>query len=360
MDQEKEEPQRFISEPPLVSVIIVNYEGIKWLQLFMAQLIHNTSYPHFEVIVVDNASSDGSVEYLQDKFSQVKIIKLTENRGYAHGTNVGVKEANGEVLAFLNNDIEVTPEWLSEAVSKLYSQDDIGAVQCKSIFHGTKDLIDSVGLSIDRCNVALIIGRNEKDTGQYDTLSEIGAFSGGSMLIRRKLFKQIGGFDETYFMYFEDVDLSWRLKMSGYKIVPAPTSLVYHVGSASSKIVTRDKVWDPSPFFAFEMTKNYLYCWFKNSKPKTVICYLPVICCVVISMCLLALIRGKPKIFAAHIKAVTWIIGNAKTIYKKGTEIQKLKKGQSDDLLFVKQVSRGSTNLTNGIRKMLSMMRNAI
>jgi GT2 family glycosyltransferase len=357
--QRKEEPPLINSQPPFVSVIIVNYEGLKWLKLFMAQLI-NTSYPHFEVIVVDNGSRDGSVEYLQDRFKQVRVIGLSENKGYAHGTNVGVKEATGDVLAFLNNDIEVTPEWLSEAVAKLFSQDSIGAVQCKSIFHGTKDIIDSIGLSIDRCNVALIIGRNEEDTGKYDNLPEIGAFSGGAMLIRKKLFEQLGGFDETYFMYFEDVDLSWRLKMAGYKITPAPTSLVYHVGSASSGIVTKTRVWDPSPFFAFEMTKNYLYCWFKNSKRKTVICYFPVVSGIVISMCLLALIRRKPKIFMAHMKAVIWIMRNSRTICKRGTEIQKLKNGTSDDLLFIKQISKGSTNLTNGLRKMLSMMRNAI
>lgn len=324
----------------------------------MSRLIQ-TSYPHFEVIVVDNGSHDGSVQYLQDNFKQVKTISLSENRGYAHGINIGAREATGDILAFLNNDIEVSPQWLSEAVSKLRSADDIGAVQCKSIFYESKDIIDCVGLSIDRFNVANIIGRNEKDNGQYDNLPEIGAFSGGAMLIRKELFKQIGSFDETYFMYFEDVDLSWRLRLSGYKIVPASNSLVYHVGSASSGIVTPTRVWDPSPFFAFEMTKNYLYCWFKNSKPKTVICYSPVVWCVIISMCLLAIIRKKPNIFAAHIKAVIWIIRNARTIYKKGTEIQKLKNGQSDDLLFVKQISKGSTNLMTGMRKMLSMMRNA-
>jgi GT2 family glycosyltransferase len=325
----------------------------------MSSLIH-TSYPHFEVIVVDNGSHDGSVQYLKDNFKQVKIISLSENKGYSHGINVGAEEAAGDILAFLNNDIEVTPNWLSEAVAKLYSADNIGAVQCKSIYHGAKDIIDCVGLSIDRCNVVHIIGRNQKDTGQYDSLSEIGAFSGGAMLIRKELFEQIGRFDETYFMYFEDVDLSWRLRLAGYKIAPVPTSLVYHVGSASSGIVTQDRVWDPSPFFAFEMTKNYLYCWFKNSKPKTVVCYFPVVCCVVISMCLLALLRRKPKIFVAHIKAVTWIIRNANTVYKRGTEIQRIKNGQSDDLLFMKQISGSSTNLTNGVRKMLSMMRNAV
>lgn len=359
MDYGKEEPQRIISEPPFVSVIMVNYDGCKWLKSFMSQLMQ-TSYSHFEVIVVDNGSHDGSVQYLQDNFKQVKTICLSENKGYAHGINVGAREAAGNILAFLNNDIEVTPQWLSEAVTKLRSADDIGAVQCKSMFYDAKDIIDCVGLSIDRFNVANIIGRNEKDNGQYDNLPEIGAFSGGAMLIRKELFKQIGGFDETYFMYFEDVDLSWRLRLSGNKIVPASNSLVYHVGSASSGIVSPTRVWNPSPFFAFEMTKNYLYCWFKNSKPKTVICYFPIICCVVISMCLLAIIRRKPKIFAAHIMAAIWIIRNAKTIYKKGTEIQKLKNGKSDDLLFVKQISKGSTNLMTGLRKMSSMIRNAL
>jgi GT2 family glycosyltransferase len=190
-------------------------------------------------------------------------------------------------------------------------------------------------------------------------LSEVGAFSGGAILITKEIFYEIGGCDETYFMYFEDVDLSWRLRLSGYHIKTVPTSLVYHVGAGSSAIITPERVWNPSSFFAFEMTKNYLYCWLKNSKSKTVVCYSPVITCIVLSMCLLAIIRRKPAIFMAHIKGIIWILLHSKIIFKKRTEIEKLRNGQSDDILFVKQTAKGSTNLTIGIRKMLFMMRKA-
>jgi len=355
------ELQRIASEPPYVSIIVVNYEGYRWLRSFMDQLIH-TSYPAFEVIVVDNGSQDGSVEFLREHFKQVRIVKLSENKGFAHGVNIGAKEANGDVLAFLNNDVEVTPHWLSEAVIGLYSEDNIGAVQCKMKVYGSKDKIDCVGLSIDRYNVAVVIGQFETDTGQYDDLSEVGAFSGGAILIRKDTFYKIGGCDETYFMYFEDVDLSWRLRLSGYQIKPVHTSLVYHVGAGSSGIIpsgTSERIWNPSPFFAFEMTKNYLYCWLKNSKSKTIVCYSPVIACIVLSMCLLAIIRGRPRTFVAHIKGIIWILLHSKIIYKKRTAIEKLRNGQSDDILFVRQTAKGSTNLSFGIRKMLSMMRKA-
>jgi GT2 family glycosyltransferase len=159
-------------------------------------------------------------------------------------------------------------------------------------------------------------------------------------------------------MYFEDVDLSWRIKLAGYKIKPLATAPIYHVGSATSNI-TPGKLWDPSPFFAFEMTKNYIYCWLKNSRSRTIVAYSPIISCVVLSMCFLALIRMKPEIFVAHIKGILWTMFNAKSIHKKRTEIGRMRKYQSDDILFVEQTVKGSTNLTYGIRKMLSMIKQA-
>ena len=119
------------------------------------------------------------------------------------------------------------------AITKLISDNAIAAIQCKIMRYDERDKIDCIGLSVDRYNIFRNIGFAEIDKGQYDNLEEIGACTGGAMIIWKPIFDEIGHFDDLYFMYFEDIDLSWRLKLRGYKICPAISSVVYHVGSGS-------------------------------------------------------------------------------------------------------------------------------
>ena len=219
---------------PLVSVIIVNYNGYKWLKLFIEHLLR-TNYPNFEIIVVDNASRDQSVAFLKNEFKQIRVIELADNTGFAEGTNKGAEVANGEILAFLNNDIEVTSNWLSQAVTKLISSDNAGAVQCKMMRYYDRKRIEAIGMIVDRYGILRNIGYDEYDTGQYDNLREIGAASGGAMILWRRVFCEVGLFDPLYFMYYEDIDLSWRIRLAGYMILPCASSLVYHIGSGTSK-----------------------------------------------------------------------------------------------------------------------------
>src|SRR5690349_18461974 len=123
-----------------------------------------TQYPNFEIIVIDNASKDESVKYLKDNFKQVKIVELKKNKGFAEGANVGTRVASGRILAFLNNDMEARPDWLTNAVLILKLDKSTAAVQCKIMQHMNKNRIDAVGLSVDRYGVVNMIGHDEEDS----------------------------------------------------------------------------------------------------------------------------------------------------------------------------------------------------
>jgi GT2 family glycosyltransferase len=343
---------------PRVSIIVVNYNGYRWLKLFIHTLV-NTSYPDFEIIVIDNGSTDESIEFLQNNFNQIKIIKLSENKGFGQAINIAAAQAVGTVLAFVNNDMEFPEDWLTQSILELYSEERVGAVQCKILLFNARHIIDCIGLSVDRYNIILPIGHEEIDQGQYDDLRELGACSGGAMVIPKNVFLQIGCFDPVYFMYYEDIDLSWRIKFAGYKIKPCSSSIVYHVASATSG-TTSGGIWNPSPFFAFETTKNYVYCWLKNSTTKTIIIYWPIVSFVVLSLSLFSLLNRKPRMFLAHYQGISWILRHTTLIQKKRNEISRVKKRTSDNLLFLEGISRNGSNLPGRFRRVFDLGKNLI
>jgi GT2 family glycosyltransferase len=326
---------------PRVSVIIVNYNGYCWLKLFVDSLI-NTVYPDFEIIIVDNASTDQSVQYLKEKSGNIKVVELTENRGFAAGANRGAKEATGKIFAFVNNDMEVRPDWLINAVNELLSDETAAAVQCKILTYSNRQKIDSIGLSVDRFNIAFMIGRHEIDRGQYDSLKEIGACSGGAMVIWKHIFDEVGSFDPEYFMYYEDVDLSWRIRLKGLRIFPAQSSVVYHVGSATSKISNKSL----TPFFAFHTTKNYIYCWLKNSSAKVIFIYGPVVISLTLAKISFELLSGRASVALAQTRGIFWNIVHLRLIARERIKVRKLRKIDSENILLATEIHCCSHVLT--------------
>ncbi|MGH9983950.1 MAG: glycosyltransferase family 2 protein [Nitrososphaeraceae archaeon] len=325
---------------PPVSIIIVNYNGYKWLKLFIQHLLR-TNYPNFEIIVVDNASSDQSVQFLRNEFRQIRIIELTENKGFAEGTNIGAKKATGKILAFLNNDIEVSNNWLFKAVTKLLSCDDAGAVQCKMMQYNDRNRIEAIGILVDRFAILRNIGYDEYDTGQYDNVSEIGAASGGAMILWKHIFCEVGQFDPLYFMYYEDIDLSWRIRLAGYRILPCVSSLVYHIGSGTSKRSSQS-------FITFHWTKNYLSCWLKNSSLKAIFLHWPVIVFYILGQSLFAAINGQPRVALSHFRATSWSFRHLRYIVRERKKVRsfKRKQGAVDNILFITGIVKDSSNLS--------------
>jgi GT2 family glycosyltransferase len=196
----------------------------------------NSDYPNFEVIFVDNGSTDDSVKFIKEKFcqnSRLKIVVNPENYGFSRGNNIAMQYTSGDYVALLNNDVEVESNWLRELIKVMEADSTIGIAQSK-IISSDRVNIQTVGNVLDVTLSTYHIGRKQKDGGQYDKVCEITFACGAALIIRRSLIERIGLFDPNYFFYHDDCDLGWRARLSGFKILSVPSSIVYHKGWGTS------------------------------------------------------------------------------------------------------------------------------
>ena len=226
----------------MVSIIIPNYNGGDLLYNCIDSIYKNISIKDFELIVVDNASTDDSINRMKSNFESVKIISSNSNLGYSGGCNLGATHASGKYLLFLNNDTEHSNEWIEKLVYFLDSNSKIAAVQPKILNIHNKKLFDYAGGAggfIDKFCFPFVQGRIfhtlEEDHNQYNNPSRIFWASGAAFMIRSNIFKTLEGFDKVYFAYMEEIDLCWRVQAMGYKIYSVPDSFVYHYGKQTIK-----------------------------------------------------------------------------------------------------------------------------
>lgn len=245
-------------ELPLVSIIIVNYNGKKFLRDCMGSLA-GLDYPEDrrEIIIVDNASSDGSCELIRAEYPEVRLMVNGQNLGFAGGNNVGIRAARGELIALLNNDTVVHKDWLIELVKPALDDPLAGIVTSKMLFRDRPTIINNAGSIVLPNGWGSDRGFNQVDQGQFDLMEEVFAACGASMLVRKSTFDDIGLFDESFFCYYEDTDLSWRARLRGWKIVYNPRSIMYHVHSGTSI------EW--SEFFTFHVLRNRQFVLLKNA-----------------------------------------------------------------------------------------------
>lgn len=220
-----------------VSLIIVNYNGRHHLDDLCASLARQTR-PADEVIIVDNASTDGSVAYLRERYPWVTTIPLAENVGYAEGNNVGVARATGGYLALLNNDTIVDECWLAELVAALEAKPRAGAVVAKIYRAARYPRLDCTGAEFNNLGYCWGRGANQFDRGQFDRLGEVPALTACALVLRREVLGDETLFDPQLFMYYEEFDLSLRVRGAGYGIVYVPTAIVHHKGSQAVRGVT--------------------------------------------------------------------------------------------------------------------------
>jgi len=236
---------------PKVSIIIVNYNGKTLLEKCLESLF-KINYDNFEVILVDNNSTDGTMEFVTKNYPSIIIIKLDSNKGFAEPNNIGAKITKGEYLLFLNNDTIVAPDFISEMIKVVENDKKIGI--CQSLLLKPDGSIDSSGDFIDNLGVV----HNSKT--KADEIREISSARGASMLIRKTIFDELEGFDEKFFVSFEDVDLGWRTWILGYSVILIPTSIVYHFGGT-----TIEKIKSEIAFHGF---KNQLSMKITNFEPS--------------------------------------------------------------------------------------------
>jgi len=218
---------------PLISVVIPNWNGKKFLAGCLDSLKEQT-YEPIEVVIVDNGSKDGSVEYLKENYPYVKLVTFPVNTGFSPAVNAGIKASTGEMVALLNNDTVVDPNWMSELIKAMREHPEAGSAGCKMLAYDDHALLDGAGDGYRRGGLPGRIGHKERDTGRFNRQRYLLGACGGAALYRRDLFADIGYFDEDYFAYLEDVDLGLRAQAAGYKCIYVPTSIVYHLGCGTT------------------------------------------------------------------------------------------------------------------------------
>ncbi len=223
---------------PKVAVVILNYNGKSYLEQFLPGVLRFS--PEAEVWVVDNASTDDSVQLLQSKFPAVRLLQLPANLGYAGGYYKGLKQIQADYFVLLNSDVEVTANWLPPMIGLLESDKRIAACQPKILSHLLRDTFEYAGAAGGYIDVlgypfcrGRVFGTLEKDHGQYDDQVEVFWATGACLFVRASAYHEVGGLDPAFFAHFEELDLCWRLKMAGYKVFYQGHSQVYHVGGGT-------------------------------------------------------------------------------------------------------------------------------
>jgi len=224
---------------PTVAVVILNWNGKKYLERFLPPLIE-FSGPEAEIIIADNASEDDSVSFIRKRYPQLRIIENTGNEGFARGYNIALQQVEADYFVLLNSDIEVTPDWIRPVIDVMKSDPTIGACQPKIRSFYSRDEFEYAGAAggfIDKYGYPFCRGRMfltlEKDTGQYDDQVEISWATGACLFVRSDLFRRLGGFDDDFFAHMEEIDFCWRLHNNGYRVMYCPDSMVYHIGGGT-------------------------------------------------------------------------------------------------------------------------------
>ena len=225
-----------------LSIIIPHFNGEELLYNCLQSLLNNISIQDFEIIIVDNGSSDNSANKAKEKFPMINLLKAETNLGYSGGCNIGAKNAKGEYIIFLNNDTLHTKNWIEELITFLDKNPQAGAAQPKILNAINRDKFDYAGAAggyIDKYCFPFARGRIfntlEDDINQYEHPKKIFWASGAGFIIRREILTKLSYFDNIYFAYMEEIDLSWRLQAMGWSIWNVPSSIIYHYGKQTIK-----------------------------------------------------------------------------------------------------------------------------
>ena len=223
-----------------VAVVILNYNGRKFLEQFLPSVIASCDPAMAEVVVADNASTDDSVAFMREHFPNIRLIVNDSNGGFATGYNLALQQVEAPYYVLLNSDIEVPKGWIEPVVAMMDADPQIAACQPKILSYYQKEKFEYAGACggfIDKYGYPFCRGRIfqnlETDEGQYDTPMEVFWATGACMFVRADLYHQIGGLDDSFFAHMEEIDLCWRLKNAGYKVYCCPQSKVYHIGGGT-------------------------------------------------------------------------------------------------------------------------------
>ena len=325
--------QQSAQDWPLVSVIVLNYNGLAFLPRCI-ETLRRTSYPHVELIVVDNCSTDGSAEYLFTQHPDVRLVQLSSNLGYSGAYNSVIPGVKGEIIVLLNFDVEVDQNWLNEAVDLLARDPGVAAVQPKLRSLQRRNLFEYSGGSggfIDRYGYPLVRGRVfdtiEADEGQYDDSVPIHWATGAAFVVRKSVYLEAGGLDNDFFLHMEELDLCWRFWLMGYSVKVAPSGVVFHHAGASLSADRYHKM--------YYNHRNGLVMLVKNYNGTNLLKTLPVRWLLDLLTVVVSPLRGEPKRALAVLAAHCFMLMHVPSIIKKRRRVQSLRQRSDEDLQHI-------------------------
>jgi GT2 family glycosyltransferase len=307
------------SEKPEVSIIIPSYNGIERIGKCLDSVLR-TEGPSFEIIVVDNGSTDGSLQFLRTHHN-ITTIANPNNLGFPVAVNQGARAAKGSFLAILNQDTEVDPNWLQHLTSILKTDPIVAICGPKILGAFDRSSIQQLGVRVDRFGFGMYIS---KDT---TTAQDVFMVSGAAMLIRREVFDLIGQFDPDYFMFEDDLDLCWRARLAGYRIVANPQALVYHFGGASMEGGFPEKTrFVTSPARRYYSERNMLRTLVKNYETKNIAKILPFYLGMNLAEIGLFLLLRRSDGARAYLKSFYYNLVNFNTTWRRHLEVSRIRR----------------------------------
>ena len=303
---------------PEVAVAVLNRNGKHHLKECLDSLAQQ-SYRNYSVYVVDNGSTDGSVDFAREEFPWVRVIAFDRNYGFAEAYDRAIEMLQYDFVALLNNDVAVDGEWLEKLVEEIFKDESIAACGSKILLYGDRSRLNHAGGRFTLIGAGYDVGLYEKDSKEYNRGGYVGCVCGAAMIVRRDVFTRIGGFDPDFFAYFEDVDFCWRAWLYGFKVVYVPSSRVYHKFGGSWGSVY-------GGYRVYLGERNRLLTIFKNFEAarllRAMILSIPYVSARFVG----ALRRRRVDNISALLKAHLWLLLNLRRVLVKRALVQSMKR----------------------------------
>lgn len=300
-----------------VTLVIPNYNGSNYLSDCLNSLV-NQSYKNYKVIIVDNASTDRSIQFIKDNFPQFSLIENKTNAGFSKAVNQASRSISDGLIVIINNDIVLDPRWLEELINFSNIHPDFGACQSKILLYGT-DKVNTAGNEIFFLGHGWSGGYGNPGD-MYTAIKEVTYCSGASMMIKKEVLDRVGYFDdEEVFMYHDDLDIGWRLLLLGYKNYLAPGSVIYHKYQYNRNV---------KKFYYLEISR--FVCIIKYYRLKTILLLMPAMLLMELATLLFSLKQGW---FKDKLKTYTYVLFNLKRLLRKRNAIQKQRKVSDKEVM---------------------------
>lgn len=278
-----------------IAVVIVNWNGLQYLRACMPAVLAQ-DYPDFQVVAVDNGSSDGSAAWVESTFPQVLLIRNDTNEGFARATNQGIRATEEAYIALLNNDARPEPDWLAALVQAMESDERVGMVASQVRLAHRPDLLDSAGIEVDLLGMAWNRHFGRPVAQEPTEAVEVFGACGAAALYRRKMLAEVGLFDERYFAYYEDVELAWRAQRAGWRCLYTPAAQVLHLHSATGQ--------QDSAFKAYHLNRNRVWTLIRHYPAHRFLVLWPLVLLLDTASWMGPLLRGRPDALRGHVDAL--------------------------------------------------------